>query len=972
MPRSGKEPAEQRPAKRTSDKVAVQVSVHLPGGKHAPKPATVTLRAAEGRSQTKLRRSKHSGLYEGEVTPGRYLLSASVGELVAPDSAVNVQAPVTVASAYVGDPTWPAYRLGDSVIPFEPRDDIVAVAFSVRAPQHEAADDLVNRITDSLPLVPYEHQGDAQRSFTAADGAIWLFTLRERRTRERVIEALRELVGPDGRVGTVVDLEPGQVKLIDNRYIVRFRDDMTPKLIDELVARTGARVLRELLPAGNARLVELPGNDPRKHAGVVDQLLQSGQVVYMEPDLVAEFTDDQFPATPPNDPAWPQANLTLQDVDNAWQYLNTNIGANSTLGAPAVYVATVDRGVQVGHPDIGGNLTDGTPQLAQCFDFNAMVACTAAGYAPDTSHGMGVYGIIAARTNNGTAIAGMAPNTHQIGLLRPLTMTTTLYADVLLWAAGFVTGNPAAGWPAEPIAPGASIISCSHGVDGLALSNFMDDTLRYISTYGRNGRGTVIVYSAGNSNQNITGFRVWAAHTRTLAISNSQQPNATGVETKDPTSNWGPQIDICAQGTNAPSLNHTGGQQIFGGTSAAAPTVAAAAALMLTAEPSLTWVEVRDLLRQTAVQIDAANTDPNGQWVGGFSQWYGFGRLDVDNAVQAADTFDLGAVNLLIRDNLADLGMTVPTGGAFWASPDIWVRSSNPAADPMPGYTVDPVGDPAVFNQDNWIRVRVKNVGSGPSSLYFVRAYLTHFAGTEFQYPTDFIPSINTGDPIPSPLTQATYLIGEQQGTGLAAGAVTIFTFVWPSALVPPETVGGTLWHPCILAEVSPHTGPVPSGNRVWDYTSIGQRNITVTYSDDDTDESTMVIGHETSRDNFRRLVVHRGCLPKRVPLWVRFPDKRVEAAVIKQFREDRCGEWGGRVVLDQRRGKRVLRLAGGSRLVLDVPMVSGPMTPVVVGADLRKCDRPGEYVVPVIEQGPKGEPLGACAVTLVVRDRKQ
>ena len=48
-----------------------------------------------------------------------------------------------------------------------------------------------------------------------------------------------------------------------------------------------------------------------------------------------------------------------------------------------------------------------------------------------------------------------------------------------------------------------------------------------------------------------------------------------GVERKDPTSNFGPEIDVSSQGTNAPSLNASGGEQTFGGTSAAAPTVAA-------------------------------------------------------------------------------------------------------------------------------------------------------------------------------------------------------------------------------------------------------------------------------------------------------------------------------------------------------------------------------------------------------------
>ena len=353
-------------------------------------------------------------------------------------------------------------------------------------------------------------------------------------------------------------------------------------------------------------------------------------------------------------------------------------------------------------------------------------------------------------------------------------------------------------------------------------------------------------------------------------------------------SNWGPEIDLCAQGDGAPSLNASGGEQTFGGTSAAAPTVAAAAALMLTVEPDLTWIDLRDILRDTAVQIDPANTDPVGQWIGGFSQWYGFGRLDVEAAVQAADAFDPGSINLSIRDNLADDGSFVPTSGTFWHSPDLWVRNDEPATDPIgdPAYGVNPPDQPAIAGVDNWVRVRVRNAGTAASSDAFVRLYLTHFAGSEFVYPTDYFPSVQTGDPLPSPLVQATYLIGEQAIAGLGAGSDIILDFLWPAALVPPETVGGSSWHPCLLAEVTPHTGPDPSGNLVIDNTNLAQNNVTIDYSDDDGELHEMigVIGNEANDSRFKRIVVHRAALPKRAIVWVRFLDPKVERAVLKDL----------------------------------------------------------------------------------------
>lgn len=966
----------------------VRISVHGPNG-HAYQPeADVVLLI--GRSRTTLDRVKGSSLYEGRVPPGSYTLRVRAGNLSAPERSLLVAETGATASAYLGERGWPAYRYGENIVPFAPRPELIAVCFETRPPDQKRGSAQIDALAQRLQLKPYELRapGEAHPAM-AAEGAMWLFELPEPRARARVEAELRQALGPTVRIGMPVDLTPKQVKVLDARFVVRFRDHVRPDEIEALAQQAKARILRSFIQAGNARLIEFQSSTFREHLQTIEEWYSRDLLAYGEPDLLAELVDDVFPTDPPDDPTFPnQLNLTLQQVDNAWQYLN-GVGATLTLGSPTVYVATFDRGVETGHPDIGGNLTDGTAQLARCYDFSGMQACTAPGYTTDSSHGMGVYGIIAALADNASAIAGIAPNTHQIGIKRTTMLTSSVYPDSLLWAAGFTTGNPTAGWPAEPISPGADIISCSHGVDGLALSGLMDDTLTFLTVYGRGGKGTLVIYSAGNGSAQITGFRVWAAHPRTMAISNSNQPDAGGVERLNNTSNFGPEIDICAQGNNAPSLNDSSGEQIFGGTSAAAPTVAAAAALMLSVEPNLTWVNLRDILRDTAVVIDGANVDPVGQWVGGFSRWYGFGRLDVAAAVQGADAFDPGVVSLVIRDNLADTGATVPTGGTFWNSPDLWVRNADPATDPIgdPAYNLAPPHQSALAGVDNWVRVRVRNVGSAASANLFVRLYLTHFAGSQFMYPADYIPSVTSGDPLPNPLVQATYSLGEQMVASLGAGADTILTFLWPAAMVPPETVGGTAWHPCLLAEVSPHTGPAPSGNLVIDNTNLAQRNVTVVYADDDGEphEMTGVIGNEADDSRLRRIIVHRGRLPKQAELWVRFLDPRVERAVLKRYAEagrprQPAGEpdccCAARVQATSRaelritvvEGRRRFYLASGSRLILEVPMSGGALTPVVIGAQIPKGSLAGPYEIPLVEQDMGGRTVGAFALEIVRR----
>ena len=643
----------------TNPGVSVQVTVlHASGKFYAEKANVKLVREKEEFNLVQGERYPH---YGGNVPPGEYVLEVTASGLNAPPKTIQVGNKPYTTCAYLGKKGWPCYRLGENIIPFTPPNDLLAVAFPAGGKADvkrmtAQSDDLAKK----LPLKPYDpsttgpkkagSRKSTERGHIKAGGAVWLFQITEKDTpelRKRLSGQIKEIAGKEARVGVPVDLEENQVKVMDNRFVVRFRESVSIQDRDLIFEQVGARVVRSFRQAKNACLIELPSEDFNQNLQIIEDWFQKGLLVYGEPDIMAELTDDAFPQDAPNDPTYTnQANLTLQQVDWAWRILN-NINPDLTTGSPSVYVASLDRGIDLDHPDIGGNLTDGSPQIARCFDFSGMRECTVPGYTPDTDHGMGVYGIIAALADNNEDIAGIAPNTHQIGMERP-SLTSADYPDVLLWAAGFTTGNGDPDWPAEPLPNGAAIISCSHGSNGLALSGIMDDTLQDLANNGRGGLGTVVIYSAGNSNTLITGFRTWAAHPNTLAIANSAQPDGGGVERKVGTSNFGPEIDVCAQGAGAPSLNASGGEQNFGGTSAAAPTVAGIAALILSNEPGLTWAQVRDRLRNTAEIIDAANADPVGQWVGGFSQWYGFGRVNAAFAVcggQPDVTLDTPSIN---------------------------------------------------------------------------------------------------------------------------------------------------------------------------------------------------------------------------------------------------------------------------------------------------------------------------------------
>jgi hypothetical protein len=378
-------------------------------------------------------------------------------------------------------------------------------------------------------------------------------------------------------------------------------------------------------------------------------------------------------------------------------------------------------------------------------------------------------------------------------------------------------------------------------------------------------------------------------------------PGSVGAETRTVTAVGGGNLTVAATANAHPAATvvATGAADYamnasigFGGTSHSCPTVAGAAALLLSVRPDLNWVEVRQILRDSAVQIDAAQPFATGQWVDldgdtvpDYSQWYGYGRLDVDAAVTAAIALILRS-DVVTRDNLTDSG-AVPSAGWHAASPDIWVRRTN---DPIPAlaYGSNPPHENAQFGQDNWIYARVRNNGTAAAPVVYVRAMLTHFAGIEFVYPDDWEPTPRFGTTPLTPLEPGTYLIGESTLTNLAPGAAIIQKLTWSQALVPPETVtvlgSPVKWHPCLLVEASPHDGPAVISGLAYPVkgdNNIAHRNISIDYPGMGGSAGLMnaVIAGTRTPSGVDRLIIDRTAVPADVGVLV-----RAEATVMRHW----------------------------------------------------------------------------------------
>ncbi|HEY0060651.1 MAG TPA: hypothetical protein VGC21_00945 [Telluria sp.] len=155
------------------------------------------------------------------------------------------------------------------------------------------------------------------------------------------------------------------------------------------------------------------------------------------------------------------------------------------------------------------------------------------------------------------------------------------------------------------------------------------------------------------------------------------------------------------------------------------------------------------------------------------------------------------APDLWLRDDVGDPGANA-WGGTFWNSPDLWVRNSddNNSIHQAPEY-----------GQDNWFHARVRNkAASGAAQHFVVTFHARGFAGTQFQYPADFLPAI-----------------AARAEFDLAPGATKIVKAKWPRALVPVE---GT--HTCLLASVLTRGDHPVAGRHVWEHNNLAQKNLTV------------------------------------------------------------------------------------------------------------------------------------------------
>ncbi|MBF0316661.1 MAG: S8 family serine peptidase [Nitrospirae bacterium] len=372
--------------------------------------------------------------------------------------------------------------------------------------------------------------------------------------------------------------------------------------------------------------------------GVANAIRETATVVYGYPNWRRHVTHRATakgtasvppPKDIPNDPLFFQQ-WHIKNTGQGGGRLGADINVSDVWGTyratPSRTIAVVDNGLEIGHEDLKGNVlsnmsynylnktTDPTPTNKK------------------DSHGTSCAGVAAARGFNALGVTGVAPAAGLVGynLLMNFTDDNGFDAMTRGWDEGRIYTSS---WGPDDTgdildAPAPSFV----------------DALRFGTSKGRGGLGNIYTWAGGNGksdddNSNNDGY----ANSRyVFAIGASTNEDKQAYYSEDganilvvaPSS--GGTLDITTTELTQNGLYATD----FGGTSAVAPMAAGAVALILEANPWLSWRDVRHVLASSARKNDPFDGDWTVNGAGlHVNHKYGFGTIDVSEAVNKARTW---------------------------------------------------------------------------------------------------------------------------------------------------------------------------------------------------------------------------------------------------------------------------------------------------------------------------------------------
>jgi subtilisin family serine protease len=414
----------------------------------------------------------------------------------------------------------------------------------------------------------------------------------------------------------------GNMVIPRNELIVRFIPDIQPEAVESLAGKYSLGSIRTDYPLPDSALIHVQPDEPGKIFRLARELYLEPAVLWAVPNFISPINRRSIV----NDPLFGfQWHLTNDG------HLATAVpGADArvaeawvtTMGTGSVRICVFDDSVEKDHEDLTGNFVSGlnlddwgsdpSPRVFTGMDAEV--------------HGTACAGVAAARGNNGIGCSGAAPYCSLMGIRWGT-------ADEAGMAAGFYWART----------NGADIISCSWGT---YMTDVLFDAIRDAARNGREGKGCVVLFAAGNSDAPISvwdpsrhpdvicvaasncrdqraSYSSYGSAVSIAAPSDDMDKGLLGITTTDDTGVYGYSTDNYCHAANS-----TG----FGGTSSSTPLAAGVAALCLSVNSNLTTANIKALLQETADKIDSGNYPYSDGW----NQYLGYGRINAAAAVLTA------------------------------------------------------------------------------------------------------------------------------------------------------------------------------------------------------------------------------------------------------------------------------------------------------------------------------------------------
>ena len=517
-----------------------------------------------------------------------------------------------------------------------------------------------------------------------------------------------ELEGDMARARTVAPThhayylaDSGAEFLITDRVVVTVREGVSEAQIDDLAARHA--LIRQATLAPRMVVFQLTDHTGMNPVKLVVKLMEEEQAVVqtVEHDLNHRVSRYQFalPTDPMYSSQWhlhrryaggafdPRCSSRCEE---AWTALND-------FGSAEVVVGVTDDGCRLDHPDFNGlakfagwGYFQGS-RLVKNTDIDAVPGRM---YELGSNHGTSCAGVIAGEVDAALTV-GAAPGCRLLPVKWESNGPMLELSDTkLLTALNFLADK-------------VDIVSNSWGIVPYNVwPQYVVDRIRSLAqSGGRRGKGILFLWAAGNDNspiqhqsaqaipytsgwqQRADGSAVWIGVDTSRQFENNLVGSEgvmhvaalASVARRSHYSNYGTGIAICAPTNNSHKYRRStvpglgvvtttgeggGVTERFGGTSSATPLVAGVAALVISANPDLTALEVASILKRTASKdlslegyprTPAASFDPNPSWdvspvppfdlgefldirsaEGTWSPWFGHGRVDAPAAVAEA------------------------------------------------------------------------------------------------------------------------------------------------------------------------------------------------------------------------------------------------------------------------------------------------------------------------------------------------